>query len=76
MKFKNRKWKSREAARFRTNQGTWDITIILSNGIGRFFGRWSKFVKDNDLKENDILLFTLFEKLDIATFDIEVNPIN
>lgn len=76
IKFRNREWQRRDGARFRGTEGTWDIGVILNNGKAIFSAVWSRFMKEQKVKENDTLLFTLREDDDIVVFDVVVNLIN
>lgn len=76
IKFQNRDWNRGDCAKVRKTDGSWDPGIVLNNGKARFSAGWSKFVREQKLKKNDNLRFTLHEDDDIAVFDIEVNPIN
>lgn len=62
-------WISGRQVIFRRNADTWNIGINVTNGRRRFSAGWNQFVRDNGLKENDEVLFSL--QVDGVTFDIE-----
>lgn len=72
----DRDWERGDRVVFRTEEGIWNINIVLNHGSARFSGGWSRFVKDNNLNLHDNLRFTLREEANTAVFDVEVNPVD
>lgn len=62
-------WTSGKKVFFRRNVQNWNIGINVTNGRIRFSAEWNKFVRDNSLKQNDEVMFSLLK--DGVTFDVE-----
>lgn len=63
-------WPSGKLVFFRRNGKTWNIGINVTNGRRRFSAGWDRFVRDNQLEVNHIVLFIL--RGDGVTFDLEI----
>lgn len=55
----DRKWVAYEKILLRTDDGEWPVGITISAGRARLSAGWNKFTKDNRLKCNQTLFFTL-----------------
>ncbi|KAF1001423.1 hypothetical protein AG4045_014462 [Apium graveolens] len=68
---RGRNWISSEQVNLVTENGSWIVTILVSNGRGRFSAGWNAFVRDNKLKGSKPLLFTLIENNEEISFSVE-----
>lgn len=55
-------WVGGEEVSCVTENGTWNVGIVLSNGSPRFSSGWNKFVKENELKVGTSLVFSTSEQ--------------
>lgn len=72
MKPQNREWEIGEQVLLSSVNGDWMVSIVFSNGTPRFSAGWNKFARDNNLRENQNLVFTLFEQQDVHLFDVQI----
>lgn len=66
----DRNWLSGERVTLRTENGEWSVWIVLSGTSPRFSGGWNSFCRDNALRVNDNLVFTLFDFPEGPVFDV------
>lgn len=65
-----REWTSGHRVSFRRLGREWNIGIYVNGVTRRFSAGWDRFVRDNELNVDDVLVFTLLPDLD--TFDVGV----
>lgn len=69
----NRKWTAGEKITLRTQRGEWTVVLAISNGRPRCSSDWKKFAKDNELKYNKTLPFTMIGgKHNGVIFDVQI----
>lgn len=55
----DRQWRSSEKIILRTKTGEWMVGLSVLRGNARCSAGWNKFSKDNKLKKNETLTFTM-----------------
>lgn len=69
-----RQWMENEKITLRSENGEWQVKIVLSNGLPRISAGWNKFAKDNELIYEQSLTFILVEEEENgAIFEIELH---
>ena len=71
MKPAGRDWMVGDEVTFVTNKGNWKIGIVISNGSPRFSAGWNFFIKDNNIKASNTLVFHMTEQDGTIVFRIE-----
>lgn len=72
---RNRSWQAGEDVKLKTDKGSWNVSIVLSNRTGRFSAGWNRFSEDNKLKKSNSLIFTMFESAEGIVFNVEKEAI-
>lgn len=72
VKPQQRKWRHGEEVLLSTVNGDWMVRIVFSNGNPRFSAGWNRFARDNNLQQNQNLVFTLFEDQDMLLFNVQM----
>lgn len=68
----NRAWVAGEQVSIRTPTGMWTVGIVFnSSGAPRFSAGWNRFSRDNELRKNQMLVFTVEEEHDGIIFDVQ-----
>lgn len=68
-----RQWRAGERVLLRTHNGSWSVGIIYNHRIPRFSAGWNPFAKDNELKMNQTLIFTMVEDDNApVAFDVQL----
>lgn len=68
---RNRNWKAGENVTLTIVKGSWNISVVLSKGTGRFSTGWNRFSVDNNLIKSNTLIFTMFETAEGINFNVE-----
>lgn len=69
---RNREWKAGDKVTLVTDNGNWPLGIVMSHGRARFSAGWNKFVRDNRLRNSQVLVFTLVESDDGPILNVQL----